>query len=138
MKPQKNLTPQAPSPSLDESVGASPVKPMFFLVKLIVTLVLILAISELVKRTGFWGSLVAALPTVSVLSIVWIYLETGDTAKISSFSSEVLWLVLPSLLFFIFLPLCLQKWDLNFWLSLGIASLATMVGYAGVIWLLPK
>lgn len=111
---------------------------LFFLIKLVVTVVLILAISELVKRTGFWGSLIAALPTVSVLSILWIYLETGDTAKIATFSSEVLWLVLPSLVFFIVLPLCLQRGNLDFWISLTLACGSTMVAYAGVIWILPR
>ena len=109
---------------------------MLYVVKIIVSALLILLISELVKKTGFWGALLASLPIVSIISIIWIYVETKDISRIRDFSYDVFWLVLPSLGFFILLPFCLQK--VNFTVSMIISSFGTILLYATFLWMLPK
>lgn len=101
---------------------------LFYLVKLLVSAALIVAISEIAKRTGYLGGLVASLPLVSLLAIGWMWFETHDAAKIADFSRGVFWFVLPSLIFFVLLPWLLPK--IGFYAALTIACVATAAGYA--------
>lgn len=108
----------------------------FYLLKLLLSAALIVVISEISKRTGYIGGLIASLPLVSLLAIGWMWFETHDTAKIADFSRSVFWFVLPSLLFFILLPWLMPK--LGFYASLAIACLATAAGYAAMAAALAK
>ena len=100
----------------------------FYLVKLLVSAALIVVISEISKRAGYVGGLIASLPLVSLLAIGWMWFETHDTAKIADFSRSVFWFVLPSLLFFVLLPWLMPK--LGFYAALTIACVATAAGYS--------
>jgi hypothetical protein len=95
--------------------------------KILITVLMVLAISEATKRFGFVGALLAALPVVSLISMIWIYADTGDTQKIATFSIQVFWFVLPSLGMFLALPWLLKR--LTFYPSLIVASLLTMMLY---------
>ena len=99
---------------------------MPYLLKLALTVVMVLAITETTKRFGFWGSLLAALPVVSLISMVWIYLDTKDV-KISDFSIQVFWFVLPSLGLFVALPVAFDP--VLVFASLGLGSLITLILY---------
>ena len=100
----------------------------YYLVKLFLSAGLIVAVSEVAKRSGYLGGLLASLPLVSLLAIGWIWFETHDGAKVADFSRSVFWFVLPSLLFFIILPWLLPR--IGFYGALAMASLATAAGYA--------
>jgi hypothetical protein len=100
----------------------------YFITKIAVSATLIVAISELAKRSSMMGALLASLPLVSILAMIWLYQESGDTAKIIALSTDIFWLVLPSLVLFISLPI-LINWGLNFYLSLLISSAFTAVAY---------
>ena len=96
-------------------------------IKIFVTVVLVLAITEATKRFGIVGALLAALPVLSLISMVMIHADTGDTQKIALFSIQVFWLVLPSLGLFLSLPWLLRRFP--FYPSLALASLVTVVLY---------
>ncbi len=98
----------------------------YYLVKIAVTTVLIVAISEIAKRSSFVGAILASIPLVSVLAILWLYIDTKDVAKVSALASSVFWLVLPSLALFLTLPILLKQ-GLNFYLSIGV-SVGVTVG----------
>ncbi len=102
---------------------------IYFLTKVFTSAILIGVISEISKRSSIWAATLASLPLVSLLSIIWIYTEKKDTAQIIDLSKDIFWLVLPSLAFFILLPILLQR-GLNFWPSLLTSSLATLICYA--------
>ena len=106
----------------------------FYLIKIIVTTGLIVIISEIAKRSSLAGAILASIPIVSVLAMLWLYIETKDVSKISSLSTSIFWLVLPSLTLFISLPLLL-KLGINFSLSmsLSIALMATCYLFLVVI-----
>jgi len=106
---------------------------IYTLSKLLITSLLIVAISEISKRSSFIGALLASLPLISVLAMVWLYIDTKDVTKVSELASSVFWLVLPSLVFFISLPLLLKR-GLDFYLSMGLSMLLT----AGCYFLLLK
>jgi|GEM_PF-3384223 len=55
----------------------------YYIVKIVVTTALVVAGSELSKRSGTLGALLASIPLVSFLSITWLYVETGNTAKVA-------------------------------------------------------
>ena len=104
----------------------------FYIVKIVVTTALIVLISEIAKRSSFAAALLASIPLVSVLAMVWLYIDTKDVAKVSSLATSVFWLVLPSLVLFVVLPLLLQ-YGINFYLSLAIAIAITITSYGAVI-----
>ncbi|MGW8370367.1 MAG: DUF3147 family protein, partial [Gammaproteobacteria bacterium] len=68
------------------------------------------------------------VPIVSVLAMIWLYLDTRDVAQVNDLSRNVVWLVLPSLVLFIVLPWLTEK-GVGFFPSLGIAIGATVVAY---------
>jgi len=106
-----------------------------FLIKVLVSALLVAAISEVARRSSLLGALLASLPVTSLLAFIWLYRETGDAQKVAALSADILWLVLPSLLLFALLPLLLrQGW--NFWLSLATSCAATAVAYGATTWLL--
>lgn len=87
---------------------------------------LVVAVSEISKRSSLVGGLLASLPLVSYLGMIWLYAETESQEKVADLSKSVFWLVLPSLPFFVLLPVLLRKTD-NFYLSFGAATVA-MIG----------
>lgn len=103
----------------------------YYLIKIAVTTVLIVMISELAKRSSFIGAILASVPLISVLAMIWLYADTKDIAKVSSLATSVFWLVLPSLALFVALPILLKQ-GLNFYLSMGISIGITI----GCYWLM--
>lgn len=101
---------------------------LYYVVKIAVTTLLIVLISEIAKRSSFWGAVLASIPLISVLAMVWLYIDTKDIAKISALSTSVFWLVLPSLVLFILLPVLLKQ-GLHFYLSLLLSLLVTVACY---------
>ena len=96
---------------------------------------IIVVIAELAKRSTFWAAALASLPLTSLLAFVWLYLDTGDVHKVATLSSSIFWLVLPSLLLFVLLPLLLRN-GLGFWFSLATSIAATALAYLSMIKLL--
>jgi len=104
----------------------------YFITKVVVSAVLIVAISELAKRSSLMGAILASIPLTSVIAMIWLYHDTGDTARISALANNIVWLVLPSLALFISLPLLL-KTGLGFYLSLFISIVLTVLCYTMMI-----
>lgn len=104
------------------------------LVKAIVTAMLVVAISEIAKRSSFAGALLASLPLTSLLALIWLYHDTGDTQQAASLASGIFWLVLPSLVFFLAFPAGVRA-GLGFWPAMGAGVAATLVAYGAMLWL---
>jgi hypothetical protein len=99
-----------------------------YLTKIVITTILIVLISEIAKRSSFIGALLASVPIVSVLAMMWLYIDTEDVSKVSALSKGVFWLVLPSLALFLTLPLLLKQ-GINFYLSVSISTGVTILCY---------
>jgi len=109
----------------------------YYALKVVVSALLVVAISEVARRSTLLGALIASLPLVSLLAIIWLHVETGDAMKIAALSTNVFWLVLPSLAFFLVLPATLRAgW--TFWPSLATAIAATVLCYGLTVVLLRK
>jgi F0F1-type ATP synthase assembly protein I len=89
---------------------------------------LIVGASELAKKNCLLGALIASLPLVSIMAIIWLYNDSSDLEKISQFSKGVFWLVIPSLALFISLPIFIKR-GVEFWPALGLACLMTIICY---------
>ena len=109
----------------------------YYVIKIALTTGLIVAISEIAKRSAFFGGLLASLPIVSYFALIWLYVETGNRDKVADLSTSVFWLVLPSLPFFVLLPFLLKK-STNFYVSLGIATVVLIGLYLLMVVLLRK
>lgn len=110
---------------------------MKFLINTIISAIIIAAVAEIGKRSSFVGAALVALPLTSILAISFLYIETKDLQKVSALSYGIFWLVLPTLLLFIALPMLL-KTGLNFWISLATSSGALIIVFWGYSWLLHK
>jgi len=104
----------------------------YYALKVLISSVLIVLISEVSKRSTLFGALLASIPFVSLFAFFWLYHDTKNVQLVSSLSTSIFWLVLPSLALFIALPLLLKQ-GINFYLSLGLASIITMVCYGLLI-----
>ena len=108
-----------------------------YIIKVLLTVGVIVAISEISKRSTFWGAALASLPLTSLLAFVWLYLETGDAQRVAALSTGIFWLVLPSLLLFVVLTYVLRSgW--SFWAALGVACVLTAAAYFAMVWCLRR
>jgi len=110
---------------------------LWFITKAGLSALLIAAISELARRSSLLAALLASLPLISLLAMLWLYLETHDTQKVAALASNIFWLVLPSLVLFIALPLLLRK-GINFYLALGFAIALTIACYFSLLRVLAR
>jgi hypothetical protein len=108
---------------------------MYYVIKIALSAILIVIISELGKRHSVLAAVVASVPLVSVLAMVWLYLETRNVAQVADLASSIFWLVLPSLILFIAFPMLL-RWGWGFFLSLGVSIALTTAGYLLMLQLL--
>ena len=109
----------------------------YTILKFALSAAVLVAVSEIAKRSSFAGGLLASLPLTSLLAFIWLWRDTHDSAKISALSTSIFWLVLPSLVLFIALPLLLKR-GVMFWPSLGISIAAMLVSYGAMIFGLGK
>lgn len=101
---------------------------MYIAVKYILTSLVVVAISEMARRQQFVAAVVASLPLTSILAFIWIYYETQDVKKITQLSTDVFWLVLPSLAFFLVLPVLLKKMSFTWALLLSCLAMSLFYG----------
>ena len=102
---------------------------LYYAIKILLTAGLIVFISEVVKSSNFFGALLVSLPMTSLIVLIWLYIETGDPQRVATLSFSVFWLILPSLVLFLVLPLLMIKFGWEFWLSLALAVFATAACY---------
>jgi hypothetical protein len=102
---------------------------MSLFLKIVISAVIIGAIAEVGRRNSNIAALLAALPLVSLLGMIWMYQETHDVARIAAFSWSVFWYVVPSLILFVLLPVLLTKFQMPFYVALPISCAATIAGF---------
>jgi hypothetical protein len=110
---------------------------LFMVLKAAISGVIVMLVSEVAKRSPAFGALIASLPLVSILAMMWLWGETQDRTRLADHAEATFWYVLPSLPMFLVLPVLLRG-GMNFWLSLGLSCLLTVVLYGAMVWTLPK
>lgn len=99
--------------------------------------ILIALISEVAKRYPGFGGLIASLPLVSVLGMVWLWRDKPDLANMAAHAEATFWFVLPSLPMFLLIPLMLRQ-GMGFWLALVAGCVLTVALYALMVWAGPR
>ena len=102
---------------------------MYFVLKTIISAIIIVLVSEIAKRYTWTAALIVSLPLTSLLAFVWLYWDTKDTQKVIELSYSTIVMSIPSFVFFIILPILL-KLKQNFLFSLIISIISTAVAYA--------
>lgn len=96
--------------------------------KVLLSAILLTLSAEVAKRSTWAGALILSLPLTSVLAMIWVYADTGEVEKIAAFSTATLWMVLPSLVLFVVLPLLLRN-GMNFAPAMVWSCAATAAAY---------
>ena len=110
---------------------------LYFVLKCAISGVLVGVASTLAKRFPGFGALIASLPLVSVLGMMWLWRDRPDAANMADHARATFWYVLPSLPMFLLIPWLLRR-NVAFWGALGAGCALTIVLYATMTWLAPK
>jgi hypothetical protein len=88
----------------------------WLITKYLLTAGIVVLVSEIAKRSDKLGGLVAALPLVTILALIWLYAENQTTEKIANHAWYTFWYVIPTLPMFLVFPALLPR--IGFWLTL--------------------
>ena len=109
----------------------------YLILKAVISGILVAAASEVARRYPGWGALIVSLPLVSLLTFIWLYVDTRDEARIAELSQSTFWFFLPSMPLFLVLPLMLRS-GVAFWLAMLVACAMTIALYLGMVWAGPR
>ena len=107
------------------------------IIKILISAILIALISEVPKRSTFLGAVLASIPLVSVMAMIWLYVDTNDSLQVVQLSKGIFWLVIPSLVLFITFPFFIRL-QFSFYTALSAALLVMVVTYFITIAVLEK
>lgn len=110
---------------------------VYFCIKVLLSALIIAAVSELSKRNAFLGAILASVPLVTVLAMIWLYIDTQNPLEVAELSQGVLWMILPSLTLFLILPILLKQ-QINFYLALSVSLLIMIISYFVMVLILKK
>ncbi len=110
---------------------------LYLAVKALVSGALIAAASEIAKRYPGAGALIASLPLVSVLGMIWLWRDKPDPANMAAHAGATFWYVLPSLPMFLLMPALLNR-GVPFWLTLTAGCLLTIGLYLAMTLVGPR
>jgi hypothetical protein len=103
--------------------------------KYFLTAAVVVLVSEAAKRSDKLGGFLAALPLVTVLALIWLYVEKQPQEKIANHAWYTFWFVVPTLPMFLVFPWLLPR--IGFWPTLGACVVLTVVCF-GLFALLVK
>ncbi len=98
---------------------------IYIILKIIITACLITLISEIAKVNDRLGGLIAAMPIVTFLVIMWMYYEGNSDEKISSHISYTLFYILPTIPMFLIFPYVISKF--GFYAAFSISIFVTAI-----------
>jgi hypothetical protein len=110
---------------------------LYLFIKAAISGVIVAIVSEVAKRYPGFGALIASLPLVSVLGMMWLWHDKPDVPNMAAHVEATFWFVLPSLPMFLLMSWLLRN-GTNFWASLAIGCALTIALYLAMTWLGPK
>ena len=94
-----------------------------------VTAAIVVALSEVAKRHERLGGLLGALPTMTMLAMVWMWVERTPAAKVADHARYTFWYVVPTLPMFLVFPWLQERF--GFWSAMGLCVLLTIAIFWG-------
>lgn len=110
---------------------------MQYFIKIMVSALIITGVSELGKKFSAVAAILASLPIISILAMIWLYRDTRDIQKVIDLSTNIFWAVIPSLIFFLILPALLRN-GLKFTPAMIISGIVMFASYSIYILVLSK
>lgn len=107
----------------------------YLILKAALSGVIIAIVSEVARRAPGLGALIASLPLISVLGMIWLWRDTADPIRMAEHASATFWYVLPSLPMFLLIPALLKR-GMGFWPALGAGCALTIALYLTTVWLM--
>ncbi|MBO9601979.1 MAG: DUF3147 family protein [Novosphingobium sp.] len=108
---------------------------VYLLIKAAISGVIIAIVSEVARRAPGFGALIASLPLISLLGMIWLWRDTADPARLAAHADATFWFVLPSLPMFLLIPALLRR-GVNFWPALAAGCALTIALYLAMTWLM--
>lgn len=96
--------------------------------KYLLTAAVVVLASEFAKRSDKLGGLIAALPLMTLLTLIWLYVEKQPPEKIANHARYTFWYVVPTLPMFLCFPALLPH--LGFWSTMLASVIITGVCFA--------
>ncbi len=93
---------------------------------------IVAAVALIARRSPAAGALVASLPLVSLLGMIWLWRDTGDAVRLADHAEATFWYVLPSLPMFLIVPALLRH-GIGFWPALLVGCGVTILLYLATI-----
>lgn len=109
----------------------------YLLIKAAISGVIVAIVSEVARRAPALGALIASLPLVSVLGMIWLWRDKPDVANMAAHSQATFWYVLPSLPMFLLIPYLMRS-GTSFGVALGAGCVLTVGLYLAVTIIGPK
>ena len=103
-----------------------------FIIRALLSGLIIATIAVVGRKAPALAALVASLPLISILGMIWLWRDSGDARLLASHAEATFWYVLPSLPMFLLVPFMLRAGQ-NFWLALGTGIALTVVLYLATI-----
>ncbi len=110
---------------------------LYLILKAALSGVIIAAVSVIARRWPGFGALVASLPLVSILGMLWLWRDKPDTVNMADHVQATFWYVLPSLPMFLVIPVLLRK-GFGFYPSLLAGCALTVVLYLAMTLIGPR
>ena len=98
---------------------------------------MVAVVSETARRSPAFGALIASLPLVSVLAMIWLWRDTGDVNRIAGHAETTFWYVLPSLPMFLVFPALLRA-GVPFYVGLALSCILTVILYVIMTYVLKR
>lgn len=110
---------------------------LYLIIKALLSGAIVAGVSELARRYPGWGGLLASLPLVSLLAMIWLYRDSGEPQKVGALASSTFWFILPSMPMFLIIPVLIRSgWGVP--PALALAVLVTLALYAVMLWAAPR
>ncbi len=110
---------------------------LYLAIKAALSGIIVALVSEVARRWPGFGGMIASLPLVSVLAMIWLWRDTADPGRVASQAEATFWFVLPSQPMFLLIPWMLRH-DWPFWLALTAGCALTILLYAFTLWAAPR
>jgi hypothetical protein len=109
----------------------------YLLIKAAISGVIVAIVSLVAKRYPGFGALIASLPLVSVLGMMWLWRDKPDVPNMAAHVEATFWFVLPSLPMFLVIPFMLRH-GVGFWPALLAGCALTILLYLLMAWAGPR
>jgi hypothetical protein len=103
-----------------------------FWIRALLSGLIVATISTVARRYPAAGALIASLPLLSVLGMIWLWHDRPDPANMAAHAEATFWYVLPSLPMFLLIPAMLRR-GVDFWPALGVGCVVTILAYLATV-----